>query len=165
VASGNTLLVLLPTGSLPPTSNYATLDTRGSGHWVLDFDAATNESTLWADVLPRNYAGGGLTVTVCWMSTGATSGDVVWQGQFERHQDETDDLDSDSFAAAQSATGTAAGTNGAVQYTGITFTAGAQMDSLAAGEHFRFKLIRNAADAADTMAGDAEVLSVEIRET
>jgi hypothetical protein len=39
------------------------------------------------------------------------------------------------------------------------------MDSLAAGEPFRLKLARKAADGADNMTGDAEVLRVAVRET
>jgi hypothetical protein len=90
---------------------------------------------------------------------------VVWGGSFERHQDDTDDLDADGFAAEQTATGTTASGSGEVQYTSIAFTDGAQMDSVAAGESFRFKLRRVATDGADTALADAQALAVEIRET
>lgn len=100
------------------------------------------------------------------MADGATSGAVVWGGSFERHQDDSGDLDSDDFAAEQTATGTTASVDGEVKYTDIAFTDGAQLDSLAIGEHFRFKLRRVATDGADTMnANDAQLLSVELRET
>lgn len=39
------------------------------------------------------------------------------------------------------------------------------MDSLAAGEAFRLKVTRDADNASDTMAGDAELIGVEIKET
>lgn len=164
MASGNSLCSFVPQGCIQPTSNYATYDFRNN-HLVLEFDAGTDESVIWADILPRNYSGGGLTVNVLWMGDGVTTGDVVWNGAFERNEDSGTDLDSDSFATAQAATGTTAGTNGAVQYTAITFTDGAQIDSIAVGERFRFKLTRDADNVADTMSADAQVLAVEIIET
>lgn len=165
MASGNTLVVFKPQDNVPPASNYATLDLR-NGHLHLEFDAATDESATFEGVLPRHYAGGGLTVTLVWTAA-ATSGSCRWQVQIERHQDETTDLDSDDFASAQSAGGTAPSTSGTPQYTAVTFTDGAQMDSLAVGESFRLKVTRDAdgTSGTDDMTGDAELLAVEIRET
>jgi len=164
MASGNTLCVFTPHNNMPPSSNFATIDTRNS-HLVLDFDASTAESAVFGTVLPRHYAGGGITATIAWMATSATSGGCVWNGAFERHQASTDDLDSDSFATAQAATGTAPGTSGHVLYTAITFSSGANMDSLAVGESFRFKVTRDATNGSDTMTADAELLRVELKET
>ncbi|MBK9711545.1 MAG: hypothetical protein IPO81_09515 [Kouleothrix sp.] len=164
MASGNSLLIFTPLNNQPPASSYATLNVRNS-HATLDFDAASNESALFGAVLPTHYAGGGLTVVLMWMAATATSGNVVWNAAIERHQQTTDDLDSDSFATAQAATAAAPGTSGQVQYTTITFTSGAQMDSLAAGESFRIKVTRDAANVSDTMAGDAQLLRAFIKET
>lgn len=164
MASGNTLITFTPAANEPPTSNPATLDSR-NGHPVLDFDASTDESAIFSGVLPRSYSGGGLTVTPIWGGTSATTGNVVWNAKFERLEDEGTDMDSDSFASAQAATGAAPSTSGALQYTPITFTSGAQMDSLAAGEMFRLKVTRDADNGSDTMAGDAELVGVEIKET
>jgi hypothetical protein len=164
MASGNTLLTLHPHDNEPPSSNYATLDVR-NGHVVLDFDAATDESAVFSGVLPRHYGGGGLTVRPHWAASSATSGDVVWNVSIERLEDEGTDMDADSFASAQAATATAPATSGALQYTDVAFTSGAQMDSLAAGESFRLKITRDADNGSDTMAGDAELVAVEIRET
>ena len=165
MASGNTLCVFTPQAGLPPASNYATLDLRNVAHLVLDFDASTEEAAYFEGVLPRHYAGGGITLRLCWMATSATSGNVVWGACFERHDDEATDLDADSFASEQTATSAAPATSGAVQYVDIAFTDGAQLDSLATGEHFRIKIARKAADGSDTISGDAELLSVELRET
>lgn len=164
MASGDFLAVFTPLNNEPPASNFATFDTRNSVP-VLDFDASTDESAVFGGVLPSNYDGGGLTVTLVWMSTDQTSGDVVWNAAIERHQDDAFDIDSDGFAAAQAATGTTASATGEQQYTNIAFTDGAQMDSLAAGESYRIKITRNADDGSDTMSNDAELMRVIIKET
>jgi hypothetical protein len=162
MASGDTLCTFTALANQPPSSNFATTDSRNS-IYVLDFDAGTDESAVFVGVLPRHYAGGGLTVTLHWAATSATSGDVVWLADIERSNT---DLDADSFTGSpNTATGTANGTSGIVTTTAITFTSGADMDSLTVGELFRLKITRNADDGADTMTGDAELVAVEIKET
>lgn len=164
MASGDTLVVFGPLANEPPAANFATLDFRNA-HPVLDFDAATDESAVFTGVLPRHYAGGGITISIRWGASSATSGNAVLNTQIERIEDEGTDTDADSFAAAQAATAAAPATSGAVQYTDIAHTSGAQMDSLAAGELFRLKVTRDADNVSDTMTGDLELFAVEIRET
>lgn len=163
MASGNTLLAFEAPAAQLPAANYATFDTRNN-HVCLDFDAAADEACYFEGVLPRHYAGGGLTVTLIWAASSATSGVTRWDVAIERHDTGTD-LDADSFAADASVDATASGTSGALVYTSLTFTSGAAMDSLAAGEHFRLRVNRDANHANDTMTGDAELFGVEIRET
>jgi len=148
-------------GHQPLATAYATPDTRNS-HPVLDLDPDTDEDAVFGGVLPTTYAGGGLTVEIYWTATSATTGDVVLNAAIERMNT---DLDVDSFAAAQTATSTTNGTSGIITKTTITFTDGAQMDSLAAGEAFRIRITRDANAAGDTMAGDAELHRVVVRET
>ena len=164
MASGDTILTWTPGASFPPAANYATFDLRNT-HLILDFDASTEETIYFGGVLPRHYAGGGITVYVHWMATSAVTGGVVWGGSVERHDASSLDLDADSFATEQTATGAAPATSGMVLITAIAHTAGANMDSLAVGESFRYRLARKVADASDDMAGDAEVLRIEIKET
>jgi hypothetical protein len=164
MASGNTLVVFTALHNEPPASAFATPDTR-NGHPVLDFDASTDKSAVFSGALPRHYAGGGVTITLVWAASSATTGDVKWNVAIERGDEVGNDMDTDSFAAVQTATGAAPGGSGQYGYTAVAFTAGAQMDSLAIGEAFRLKVTRDADDAADTMAGDAELRAVEIRET
>lgn len=164
MASGNTLYVWPASAGIPPTSAFATL-ARRNNHLVANFDAATDESIDFEGVLPSHYSGGGLTVILTWLGATATTGDVVWNSAVERHQDDTDDLDSDTFATAQAATGTTASATGEPQYTSITHSSGANMDSLAVGESFRLRVTRDADNGSDTMAGDAQLLRVEVRET
>ena len=163
MASGDTLAIFGPESGQPPASNFATLDTR-NGILVADFDASTDESLVFTGILPRNYAGGGLTVTGHVMHSSATSGTSRWTAEIERMNT---DEDSDSFAAAQSAACTASGTSGIISTFAITFTDGAQMDSLAAGEPFRIRITRDAdgTTGTDDAAGDAELVALEIKET
>jgi len=162
MASGDTLVVFTAQHNAPPDADYATLDVR-NGHVVLDFDDSTDESALFSAVMPRHYSAGDLVVTIVWLATSATSGNVVWDAAFERHQDDVTDLDSDSFAAAQSATDAAASASGEPQYTEVAF-ASDEIDGVAPGESFRLKVTRDADNAGDTMSGDAEMVAVEIRE-
>lgn len=165
MASADTLLRLSPKAASLPSSNYAQFDTRNSIA-VLAFDASTAESVLFDGiVLPSNYAGGGLTIDIYWMGASATSGDTKWGVAIERDNENNHDLDADAFATQQTGTGTANGTSGKVTKTTITVSSGANMDSLAAGEPFRLQLQRLAADVADTMTGDAQLLAIHIKET
>jgi hypothetical protein len=163
MASGDTLLIFTPLHNEPPSSNNATLDTRNL-HPVLDFDDTTNESSVFSAVMPRNYGGSGLTVYIHYAMSSAEAGDIDWDAAFERIGDQQQDLDADGFAAVQSVDNTTVpATSGLVDIVNITFTDGAQMDSIAVGEGFRIKVTRDA--ASDTASGDAELVFVEIKET
>lgn len=162
MASGNTLCCFFPADNEPPAANYATPDTR-NGHPTLDFDATTGESALFTGILPRHYAGGGITVYVHWAATSATSGTIGWLIAIERIGTALD-IDADSFAADQTVTAaTTSGTSGIVTITNVAITDGANMDSLAVGEAFRLKITRDVAN--DTATGDAELIGIEIKET
>lgn len=166
MAAGESLVAWEPTANNPPAATFATPDTRNA-HPVLDFDGSSDEEAVFAGVLPRNYGGSGVTLRLAVMFTSATSGTSRWQAAIERHQASTDDLDADSFPAFQSAGVAAPGTSGHVVYVDIPFTNGAQMDSLAVGEHFRLKVRRDAdgTSGTDDITTDAELLSIELRET
>ena len=167
MASGDTLLYLTPLHNSPPASNPATLDMRNDVP-VLDFDATTDEEAVFVGVMPRNYGGGGLTITLIWSASSATTGNVVWQAAFRSMSDDADDVDTKAFAAFNGSGAVAApSAAGEVGYDTITFTDGADMDSVAAGELFHLKVRRDADDtsATDSMSGDAELHAIEIRET
>jgi len=167
MASGDTLFVFTPLCNEPPASAAATLDERNA-HLVLDFDGATDEEAVFSGVMPANYsAATGITVVIFCAFTTATSGSVRWQAAIERINASGLDIDSDSFEAFQSGGGSAPGTSGQVIAVSITFTAGAQVDSLVAGEAFRLKIRRDAdgTSGTDDITTDAELLGVHVKDT
>lgn len=153
-----TFHVFTPLHNQPPASAYATLDTRNSIA-VLDFDAAADESAAFVGMAPEAASfGSGIKVRIVWMATSATSGNVRWRAEFERG---TTDLDSSSFDTATEATGAANGTSGICTTTEITCTT---IDSIVAGDQLRLRITRVGTDGTnDTMTGDAELVSVELR--
>ena len=147
-----------PLDNQPPSTNFATFDTRNSIA-VLDFSDTTDESAIFVGVIPEAASlGSGLIVRITWAATSATSGVARWGAQF---MNLNTNIDSDSFDTAVEANGTANGTSGIPTTTSITVTT---IDSLVAGEFYRLKIYREPSDGAnDTMTGDAELIAVEVR--
>lgn len=165
MASGDTLLIFHPYDNEPPASGYATLDTRNA-HPCLDFDASAAETAQFSFILPRNYAGGGVTIYLHIGASGITTGDFLIDTSFERISSEQQDVDGDGFATAVSwSAQTVPGTDGNVKIYSNAHTDGAQMDSLAVGEMGRLKITRAAIGGGDTAAADIELYAVEIKET
>jgi len=152
-----TYAVLTPLDNQPPTASFATLDTRNSIA-VLDFDDTASEAAVFAQVMSEAAAlGSGLKIRIHWMATAAVTGNVVWGAQIERSNT---DLDADSFDTAATTTGSANASSGIVTVTEILLTT---IDSVTAGDLYRLKVYRDAANGSDTMVGDAELVAVEIR--
>lgn len=144
----------------PPSSAFATFGTRNSIA-VLAFDAGTDESAVFAKIIPEaaDFTTG-ISVRIHWIAASATSGDAVWVAAFERSNT---DLDSDSFATGVSGTSTTNGTSGIITVTTINFS-GSEIDGVTAGDTFRLKLTRDADAGGDTMTGDAQLVSIEMRQ-
>lgn len=163
MASGDSLYIWHPYNNEPPAANYMTLDTRNSRP-CLDADATTNESAVFSGVMPQHYSNStGINALVHWAASTDTTDThhCYLDGSFERCTGL--DLDGDSFAAANSVdTDHCNATSGIETVTTIAFDAGADMDSVVAGDHFRFMLTRDAAN--DDMTGDCEIFQVELRE-
>ncbi len=162
MASGDTIAIFKPQDNEPPAATFATRDTRNS-HPVLDF--AIDEIGVFSHVVPRNYGGSGLTAYLHYAMSSAEADDIKLEGYFERIGDQQQDLDADGFAAAQdSGDIIVPGTTGLVDIISITFDNGAEMDSIAVGEGFRFKVIRIAVVGTDA-TGDLELRFIEIVES
>ncbi len=166
MASGDTLVVLVPTDNEPPASAYATFDVR-NGHPVLSFDDTNDEAAIFSFILPRGYAGGGLTVRLHYSMSSAEAGKVRLDASFERVGDQLQNIDADGFAAAQSALVAAVpATSGLIDVAAIPFADGAEIDGMTAGELGRIKIERKPTDTAnDSAAGDLELHAVEIEES
>ena len=158
ISGSKTYATFTATDNQPPSTAFATLDTRGTGIAVLDFDDATDESAVFVSIIPEAASlGSGLKIRLHWASETQTSGDVCWDVSLERM---TTDIDSDSFDTVASATATTSGTSGILTVTEITLTT---IDSVTAGDGFRLKVTRDADNGADTMTDDAELVLCEVR--
>jgi hypothetical protein len=174
MASGNTLAIFRAQDCQPPATAFAQFDTIAGASTpaesipVLEFEDGTATSGEYADfygVLPRTYGGGGLTLTIYWLSS-ATTGNCVWKAAFRRIADDAEDLDTTAHTYDyNSVTATTANAAGELDYAAITFTDGADMDSLAVGEAFILRIFRDGDDGGDTLSGDAGLFAVEIKET
>ncbi|GAH42142.1 unnamed protein product, partial [marine sediment metagenome] len=156
------LITLLPYNNEPPTALYSTFDTRNQ-HPLLDH--ALTEISIFTAIMPRSYAGGGVTVYLHYAMETAVANDIRLDTEFERIGDQQQDIDADSFAAPQN-TGdiTVPGTSGLVDIVSTTHTDGGQMDSVAVGESFRLRVERVAVAGTDA-ADDLEMVAIEIVES
>lgn len=166
MASGQSLMAFESTDYTPVVPSVhaphgsATPDMRNFQP-VLDFDPTAPEVADFAGRMPRHYGGGGITLSIMWTATAAVTGYVIWTAAFERHDPATD-LDGDSFGPW--VFGPQVVTNavlGAPAYTELALSPAA-LDGILPGEHFRLRVARA---LETTMPGDAELWSVELRET
>lgn len=129
------------------------------------FDPATVEYLDFLCYL-NGYDGGGLTIALGF-TAGATSGNVVWSAAIRRVADDAEDLDTSQTYDYNNASAKAvASASREVAYITITFTNGADMDSLANNEFFILRIRRFATDSGDTLnSNDAELVFVSIKET
>jgi hypothetical protein len=163
MASGDCVEFFTPHRAEFPSSTYATHDERNDRN-VLDFSDAADEYCYFVGKLADNYDGGGVDVTIYFMMSTATGSNVELAVAFEKLTT-GEDYDSDSFAAEQTTTEAVPGTSGHMDMGGaISFTDGAQMDSVGAGDLFRLKVKRKGSHANDTASGDLELLAVDVVE-
>ncbi len=150
----------------PDTILVASTDEPDDVVECYDFDpGATQEYIYLTGRMPKTYVGTtGVTLTIEWTAE-ATTGDVKWDAAFKLFGDSSPLLTT-VYAAVNTVTtgtdGTARDTNTSV----ITFTDGADMASVTAGDKFHILITRDSADAGDTMnSNDAELISVTLKET
>ena len=171
MATGNSLLILTPSASTPTATGFATLDFLAGTSAplecipVLDFDDTIVEYADWYCFMPRHYAAGGITITIVWSAAAATN-NGIWAAAFRRVQDDTEDLDGAAHAYDFNTTGdiTPPSVVGEVAYDTITFTDGADMDSVPAGEYFILR-VRRPAPSGTKITGDCSIHAIELKET
>lgn len=121
----------------------------------LAFDADTDEDIFFR-FTATGYVGSPV-LRIHWYADSASSGDVVWGCQIACITPNTDsqDIETDALATAQTVTDTHLGTTGQrLHETTITIS---NTDSLAAGDDVLVRLYRDANAGGDTMTGDAVV--------
>jgi hypothetical protein len=156
---------------VPPASGYATPSRRAGGSSPVEnipvwlFDASTTESLDFYGQMTGAYSNGGITIQIKWSSVDQTTGNVKWNAAFRRVADDAEDLDVSQTYDFNTVTATTTNVPGEVDYTTITFTNGADMDSVVAGDMFIVRLQRDANNAADTMTNDAQLHYIVIQET
>ena len=169
MASGDTLLWLFPGDAEPPDSNFPEpvgLAAATGRRPALAFDDTTKEIVQFLAGMLRNYGGGGLTITIWYAMAGAnTTKTVQWEIRLERLQDgDALGAGGNDFAAANTVSETVPATADELEPATITFTDGADMDSIAVGDPFRLELARDP-DGTDDAVGDAEWYALEVKET
>ena len=160
MAAGDSILTWSPVSNSPPTANFATLDLR-NGFMVLDFDASVNEQSSFHGVLPSHYGGGQVQVVVTSTSTSGTTGNAKLRIEVTHLQAgvQLDALPAvngsgDFLVSAPASSGRLVVTTSPVIATG----------GASAGEVLLLSVTRLATDTSDTMIGDLELLTLELRE-
>lgn len=152
------------TSNLAPGMSMTKSSATAPGVYLLKllFDASSEEWCVWQLRMPDDYASG-LVAKLQWLAASATSGAVVWDVRVSATTPaDSQDVDAQDFASANTATTTVPGTAGYLAETSITLT---NADSVAAGDFVVVRVARAAADGADTATGDAELVAVSLSYT
>jgi hypothetical protein len=159
-ASGTkTLARFRPRDNDPPSSAFATIDTR-NGLATLNFvDAAVSSAIFHGSIPEGANLASGIDVIVSGMALSATTGAARIRVAFERG---STDLDVDSFDTAAEGNLNVSATSGQEATVTIRCTA---IDGLQAGDRFRCQLSRVGNDATnDTLSDTWQLRHVELRQ-
>ena len=133
---------------------------------VWAYNAATSEHM---DLYGRlvGYGGSGLTLYLGWLSTTTATTNAVLGAAFRRIDADSEDLDAGFAYDYNYATDLQPATIGTISDFTITFTDGADMDSIANNEAFIMRIKRNATATGDTLAVNSYILQggVALKET
>ena len=161
--ANNILATFTALANQPPAASFATFDTRNSFPF-LSFSGTVDAEAVFGGVFPNHYAGGGITVDLYIRFTSATTGTANVEVSLEN--DESLDIDSDSFATMTDVSVTPNATAGVVTIASINFADGSAMDSIGAGDEFRIKVRRDAdgTNGTDDITTVMELYKVVIKE-
>jgi hypothetical protein len=158
----NTLITLNPNKASFVGASAATAVTRNSRAFIA-FDQTTDENVVFEHIwLTADYdSANNFRCEVDFICDGITSGAVRWCMEIESTA--TQDLDTDGYAAAVCANATCNATDGRASTAIITITSG-QWDGGGKDIPYRIRLSRDADNAADTAAGDAQWFHVGVKQ-
>lgn len=106
----------------------------------------------------QGYGGGGLTLKLRWSALAVVTNNAVWQAAFRRVADDAEDFNTTAHTYDfNTVTAAAPSAVGEISYDNITFTDGADMDSIADGEVFVLRILRDPAHASDNLADTAQL--------
>jgi len=144
----------LPAANAPAEGTVGVFD-------VLDFDDTTEESCFVDVILPyRREQGTDVTVSVYWHSAAATTNDCIWGIEYKAI------ADSDAVAGAGTTVEEAFTTDGVAGDLSIdTFTTKMVAANIDDKDIMGIRLYRKAADALDTLVGDARCLGLNLEFT
>ena len=172
MASGDTLFILVPQGSIPPSANYASRDTVSDASTpniifpVLDFDSATDEHADWLVTIPSNYSETtGFTLSYKYAMDGADGNAVEIEFRI-LHIDDLDTLTDDLGIDTQTPvaiTDDPAATADNFNYSTTGTLAKALFGSAAPGDYIAIRATRDISFA--TNADDLQLAEILITET
>ncbi len=146
-------------GKFRTTAFPALVQANGSNYPVpgLAYDAAADEAAFF-QLVTTDYGSGNPVLRIFWYADTATTNDVVWGAQIAAlTPGDSQDIEADGLATAQTVTDAAPGTAGFMVRADLTIT---NLDSLAVDDWVTLRLYRDADNAADDMAGDAIVVGL-----
>ena len=158
--------IYIDSGIMDPsiTSGCAPLSriTEGNTDYPsFNFDQTNNESLQFTWSPPANYNGGAVRAKIHWYAFGAgSSGNVVWNFAGTGLRD-GDNLIR-TFTAGQSVTDAYQGSH---VYHITNFTADMTPANNAKNTCIKFRILRDASNSSDTLAGDARLVGVTLRYT
>ena len=160
MAIGDSLMTADALSNRPPAADYATVDVRGD-FVVLDFDDSTAEQAQFHAVVPSHFGGGDVEAVLTWTTTSAVIGNCKFQVELV-HLASGDNLDSLPAASGSSeVTAAAPATSGDLV---VSVCSAIVVKGLVAGDLLQVLVSRQSAEAADTLVGDVELVSLELRE-
>lgn len=130
---------------------------------VAQFDATTDEHLWWVFRMPADYASGG-TVKLAWMANSASGNSVVWAAGLGAVTPSDADTPVEHAGGAVSSTATAANATEARRLVESSITL-ANLDSVAAGDLVVLLIHRDSDNGSDTLAVDAELITVAFEYT
>jgi hypothetical protein len=158
----------LPDGSsgnaAPGIARIQGTETNPKKHFlVAAFDAAIDEHLWWQFRMPSDYASGG-TAKLLWMTNTASSNSVVWGARLGAVTPADADTPVEHASAAASTTTTAGNATEARRLIETSITL-ANLDSVAAADLVFLLVYRDADNASDNLAADAELIQAVLEYT